>query len=153
MSDESDAALARLDALIGRWTTEGWTTEAPGVPAERIDALDVYQRLPGGALLHLVDARVGGQKVEGAEIIGYDAARGGYVTQYFGSEGANAYEASLVEHDGELVWAMRSETDRFTGTFNDERNKITGHWDALGDDSNWRPWMEITLSRQADPES
>jgi hypothetical protein len=43
---------------------------------------------------------------------------------------------------------MRSENDRFTGTFNDERNLITGHWDALDDDSKWQPWMDITLTRE-----
>jgi hypothetical protein len=146
MAHESSAALERLDALIGRWKTGGWTTEAPGVPADRIDAVDTNERLHGGALLHLVDAQVGDQKVEGAEIIGYHAARGRCVTQYFGSDGANAYEANLVEDDGPLVWTMRSEEDRFTGTFNDERNMITGHSDALDDDSNWQPWMDITLT-------
>jgi Protein of unknown function (DUF1579) len=149
MADESAAALERLDALIGRWETEGRTTEASRVPAARIQAVDRYERLPGGALLHLVDAQVGDQKVEGAEIIGYYPARGTYLTQYFGSDGPSAYEASLTEDDGALVWTMRSEKDRFTGTFNDERNMITGHWDALDDDSNWQPWMDITLTKQA----
>jgi hypothetical protein len=147
MASETGAALERLDALIGRWKTEGRTTAAPGVGADQIDAIDTYERLPGGALLHLVDARVGDQKVEGAEIIGFDPARGRYVTHYFGSDGPNAYEASLVERDGALVWSMRSEKDRFTGTFNDERNVIAGHWDALGDDSTWQSWMDITLTR------
>jgi hypothetical protein len=91
---------------------------------------------------------VGDQKVEGAEIIGYDSARGGYVTQYFGGDGANAYEASGVEDDGALVWTVCSEKDRFTGTFNDERNVIAGPWEALGDDSIWHPWMDITLTRR-----
>ena len=62
----------RLDVLIGRWKTVGWTRGAPGAPRARIDAVDTYERLPGGALLHRVDARVGEEKVEGAEIIGYD---------------------------------------------------------------------------------
>ena len=149
MAHESGAALERLDALIGRWKTAGRTTGASTVPADQIDAIDTYQRLPGGALLHLVDAQVGDQNVEGAEIIGFDPARGSYVTQYFGSEGPNAYEANLVEDDGALVWTMRSKKDRFTGTFNDERNVITGRWDALGDDSTWQPWMDITLTREA----
>jgi catechol 2,3-dioxygenase-like lactoylglutathione lyase family enzyme len=149
MAHESAAALERLEALIGRWKTEGRTTEASAVPAGRIDAIDTYERLPGGALLHLVDAKVGDQKVAGAEIIGYDPARGSYLTQYFGSDGPNAYEASLVEDDGALVWTMRSRKDRFIGTFNDERNVITGHWEALDDDSNWQPWMDVTLTREA----
>jgi hypothetical protein len=149
MRHESSAALERLDALVGRWKTKGRITDASGVPADRIDAVDTYERLPGGALLHLVDAQVGDQKVEGAEIIGYDPARGSYVTQYFGSDGPNAYEASLGEEDGALVWTMLSKNDRFTGTFNHDRHIITGHWDALGSDSNWQPWMDITLTREA----
>jgi hypothetical protein len=151
MAHESGTALERLDALIGRWKTEGRTTAASTGPADQIDAVDTYERLPGGALLHLVDAQVGGQRVEGAEIIGFDPARGSYVTQYFGSDGPNAYEARLVEDDRALVWTMRSERDRFTGTFNDQRNVITGHWEALDDDSNWQPWMAITLTREAGP--
>jgi hypothetical protein len=144
------AALSSRSLLVADTEAPDWTNQKEiRMPADRIDAVDTYERLPGEALLHLVDARVGGQKVEGAEIIGYDPARAGYVTQYFGSDGANAYEASLVEDDGALVWTMRSEKDRFTGTFNDDGNMITGHWDALDDDSNWRPWMDITLTREA----
>jgi hypothetical protein len=147
MPVEFSAALERLDVLIGRWKTQGWTTPTSGT-AERIDAVDTYQRLPGGALLHLVDARVGDQNVEGAEIIGFDPARGRYVTPYFGTDGPKAYEASLVDHDGSLVWTMRGEKDRFTGTFDHERNVITGHWEDRDDDLTWRPWMEITLTRE-----
>jgi hypothetical protein len=150
MDRESAAALQRLDALIGRWKTEGRTTDASAAQAGQINATDTYKRLPGGALLHLVDAQVGDQKVEGAEIIGFDPARGSYVTQYFGTDGPNAYEARLVEDDRALVWTMRSAKDRFSGTFNDQRNVITGRWEALDDALNWRPWMEITLSREAD---
>jgi hypothetical protein len=98
-------------------------------------------------LLHLVDARVGDEKVEGAEIIGYDPGRGGYLTQYFGSDGPNAYEASLDRDRGTLVWTMRSTRDRFTGVFDDGRRTITGHWEALDEESNWTPWMDITLTK------
>lgn len=56
--------------------------------------------------MHRVDAHVGDEKVEGAEIIGYDAERASYVTQYFGSDGPTAYEAALNEQEGDLVWSM-----------------------------------------------
>ena len=148
MADESASALERLDALIGIWKTEGTTTDGLAGRANRIDAVDTYTRLPGGALLHLVDAKVGDRKIGGAEIIGYDPARGSFCTQYFGSDGPNAYEASLVENDGALVWTMRSSKDRFIGAFNDERTVITGHWDVIDDDSNWQSWMDITLTRE-----
>lgn len=149
MAHESGAALERLDALIGEWKTEGTTTDASAAPADPIDAVDTYERLPGGALLHVVDARVGEEKVEGAEIIGYDADRKTYVTQYFGSDGLTAYEASLTQESEGLVWRMRSETTRFMGTFSEDGSVITGHWELLRDSEDWRPWMEITLTRQA----
>lgn len=139
----------RLGVLVGRWKTEGWTREAPGAPASKIDAVDTYEWLHGGfGLLHLVDARVGDEKVDGAEIIGYDPARESYITQYFGSDGPAAYEATLGEEEGALVWRMRTETQRFAGSFSDDGDTITGHWELLDDDSNWRPWMDITLTRQ-----
>jgi hypothetical protein len=139
----------RLGVLVGRWKTEGWTREAPGAPASKIDAVDTYEWLHGRfGLLHLVDARVGDEKVDGAEIIGYDPARESYITQYFGSDGPAAYEATLGEEEGALVWRMRTETQRFAGGFSDDGDTITGHWELLDGDSNWQPWMDITLTRQ-----
>ena len=148
MANESVEALERLDVLIGKWKTDGLTTEGPGGPAQRVDAVDTYERLPGGALLHLVDAWVGEVKVEGAEIIGFDSARRSYSTQFFGGEDATAYEATLTEEDGALVWRMVSERNRFRGVFNAGRDFISGQWDALDDDSTWQSWMEITLTKQ-----
>jgi len=87
MTDAPTPNTERLVVLVGSWKTGGWTREAAGTLSGRIEATDTYERLPGGALLHRVDARVGDQKVEGAEIIGYDPARGSYVTQYFGTDG------------------------------------------------------------------
>jgi uncharacterized protein DUF1579 len=144
---DSASELERLEALIGRWKTEGWTIEPTGTQGDRIDAVDTYERLPGGALLHLVDARVGDQRVEGAEIIGFDPDSGRYSTQYFGTDGPAAYEATLSEEDGATVWKMQSEADRFKGTFSADGNTITGHWEAVDDGGDWRPWMNITLTR------
>jgi Protein of unknown function (DUF1579) len=149
MAHQSDAALERLEALVGRWKTEGQTTDASKVSADQIDAIDTYERLPGGALLHLVDARVGDQKVEGAEIIGHDPDRNVYATQYFGSEGPTAYEASLTQESEGLIWRMQSKTTRFTGRFSEDGNVITGHWELQGDSGDWQPWMDITLTRQS----
>jgi hypothetical protein len=145
---DSASELERLEPLIGRWKTEGWTIEPAGGQGDRIDAVDTYERLAGGALLHLVDARVGDQRVEGAEIIGFDPDRGRYSTQYFGTDGPAAYEATLTEENGETVWAMHSQSDRFKGTFSADGNTITGHWEAV-DGATWRPWMNITLTRQS----
>ena len=150
MTETPRTAQQWLALLVGRWHTEGWTREEAGSPAERIDAIDTYEWLPGNAaLLHLIDATVGNQKVEGAEIIGYDAAPGHYITLYFGTDGAAGYDATLAEVDGAPVWEMRNERTRFLGTFNADGGIITGHWEQLGDDSDWQPWMDITLTKEA----
>ena len=148
MAHEPGPEQTRLAALVGRWRTEGWTNATADEPAARIEAVDTYDWLPGRfAVLHTVDARVGEVRVEGAEIIGWEPARGAYVTQYFGSDGPNAYEASLTEKDGVLVWTMRSAEDRFTGSFDDDRSTLAGNWERLDTERRWQPWMEVTLTR------
>ena len=138
---------ADLDVLVGRWRTSGSTIEGPTGPAAEIEALDTYEWLPGcHALLHRVDARVGGRKLEGAEIIGYDPARRAYRTQYFGSDGPTAYNATLGEEGDGLVWRMQSADTRFAGTFGEDGDTIAGRWERLGEDG-WWPWMEITLTK------
>jgi Protein of unknown function (DUF1579) len=138
----------RLEALVGHWRTEGRTRAAAAEPAAVIEAVDTYEWLPGrAALLHLVDAWVGDEQVEGAEIIGWDETRDAYVTKYFGTDGPNSYEASLTEDDAVLVWRMRSSRDRFAGSFSADGDTITGHWEQLDDEGRWRPWMDVTLTR------
>jgi Protein of unknown function (DUF1579) len=138
----------RLKPLVGKWHTTGRTNPTESDPGAEIDAVDTYEWLPGGfGLLHVVDAQVGDQRVEGAEVIGHDPARGTYITLYVGSDGPTSYEAQLAEQEGSLVWRMKSATTHFTGVFDEERTTIVGHWELLGDDESWLPWMEITLTK------
>ena len=44
---------------------------------------------------------------------------------------------------------MRSARDRFAGSFSEDGNTITGSWERLDENENWRPWMEITLTKDA----
>jgi len=146
--DDVQAALDRLEPLVGAWRTRGSVRATGGQPVAAIDAIDTYERVPGGALLHLVDAHVGDLRVEGAELIGYVPERGRYATQYFGNDGPTGYEAELGEADGRVTWTMRSERTRFTGTFNDDGTVITGFWKLLVDGSGWERWMDITLTKE-----
>jgi Protein of unknown function (DUF1579) len=88
MAHESGPEQERLAALVGRWRTSGRTLETNDSPALAIEATDTYEWLPGRfALLHSVGARVGPERVEGAEIIGWDPERASYSTLEFGSDG------------------------------------------------------------------
>ena len=138
----------QLEVLVGRWRTTGRTIGTALAASTAIEATDEYAWLPGGSLLHTVDARVGEQAVVGVEIIGYDADNGCYLTQYFGTDGAASYRARLSVEEGILTWTMESRDDRFTGRFSEDRDVITGHWEQLRDGS-WQPWMDVTLEKEA----
>lgn len=141
------AAEEPLEALVGQWRTRGRTIDPP---ATLIDAVDTYEWLPGwSALLHTVDASVGDEHVEGAEIISWDSKLRMYVTLYAGSDGPNRYEATLSEEAGRLVWRMRSARDRFAGTFSQDGKTIDGQWEQLDDEDCWRPWMKVRLTKGA----
>jgi hypothetical protein len=146
----TDRETGRLQHLVGTWKTEGWTRELPGRPRVKVDATDVYEWLPGRAsLLHTVDASMGDEKVEGAEIIGFDPAIGSYVTRYFGTDGPAAFEANFREEGDTLVWEMRDESTRFAGSFSADGDTITGHW-VLLEGETWLPWMDITLMKRSE---
>jgi uncharacterized lipoprotein YmbA len=81
-------------------------------------------------------------------VIGYDPDRNTYATQYFGTEGPTAYDASLANVSGRLTWRTQSKTTRFTGTFSEDGNVITGHWELQDQTGDWQPWMDITLTKQ-----
>jgi hypothetical protein len=150
MSHAIDSETERLGVLTGIWRTEGWTRERPGEPEARIEAVDTYEWLPGGGgLLHVVDARVGLQRVEGAEIIGFDPEPRAYVSLFFGTGGPISYEANLAQERGALTWTMRSERTRFAGTFNEPCDTITGQWEARDEDGSWIPSMDITLTKRS----
>ncbi len=118
-----------------------------------IDATDTYEWLAGGfGLLHRVHARVGDQKVEGAEIIGWNPSRERYTTLYVGNDGPAAYEAQMTETDEVVTSTMVSDANRFQGRFSEDGNVITGHWELL-EAGDWRPWMRITLTKLGPPPS
>ena len=148
IDDQIQSELKKLEPLVGVWETKGWTRESSSAPAAEIIATDTYEWLVNGfVLLHRVDARVGNEKVDGAEIIGYYPSQPTYQTQYFGSDGPNAYEATLIEEAGGLTWKMQSKKDRFTGVFSENRDVIIGHWEQLDDEGRWQPWMDVMLTK------
>jgi hypothetical protein len=148
IDNQIQSELKKLEPLVGVWETRGWTRESSSSPAAKIIATDTYEWLGNGfVLLHRVDAWVGSEKVEGAEIIGYHPSQPAYQTQYFGSDGPNAYEAKMIEEAGGLMWKMQSKKDRFTGVFSENRDVITGHWELLDEDGHWQPWMDVTLTK------
>jgi hypothetical protein len=44
---------------------------------------------------------------------------------------------------------MRSADSRFHGSFDADGRIITRHWELLVAGSEWRPWVDIELTKQA----
>lgn len=143
-SSGSDPALKRLDAFVGTWKTKGEIKTTDNNPAIPIEGTDTYEWLPGGNfLIHRVDVRMGGEQIDSIEIIGYDPSTGKYPMHYFGHQGSTGVMHAIVEGN---TWTFTGETERFTGSFNESGDVITGKWEQV-DESGWVHWMDIKLTK------
>lgn len=136
-------AHAALAPFVGRWRTRGRVLADDG-PSAEIVGTDTYAWLPGGFfLLHRVDVRMGGERVEVLEVIGWDMERGEYFMHAYDSLG-NAGQMHAHAVDG--TWTFQGETERFTGAFGDGGTTLSGRWERL-DGGEWVPWMDIHLTK------
>jgi Protein of unknown function (DUF1579) len=136
---------AKLDALIGRWITEGHTVASPGAPAAKIIASDVYEQAPGGFfVVHPAHGRIGDAEVGGVEIIGYDEETASYRSQFFDSFGNVSTSRLTVEGD---TWTWSGERTRCTSVLSDDGKTFTAHHERSSDGVTWEPSMEVVLRR------
>ena len=142
---EPTDAHRRLYALVGTWRTEGRTIASPDGPAVRIHGTDSYDWLPGKYfLVHRVDVRMGDEKVDAIEIIGYDAGRGDYTMHSYDHQGGTA-TMRMTERDG--VWTIEGDGVRSRLQPDPDGWTMRAHWERQGKDGGWMPWMEIRLTR------
>lgn len=135
---------AALAPFVGRWSTAGQVLASGSTPALEIVGIDEYEWLPGGFfLLHRVDVRIGGERVQALEIIGPDAGRGTYFMRSFDSQGGTAQMQATVR-DG--TWTFAGDAERFTGAFSDGGGTLSGRWERR-DGDDWLPWMDIRLTK------
>jgi hypothetical protein len=142
---EPDPALKQLDAFVGRWNTTGDIKASPYGPAGKLIGTDTYEWLTGGFfLVHYVDVRMGDQKNESIEMIGYDAARQTYPMHSFDSQGNHiVMQAGVVGN----TWTFTGESMRFTGEISEDGKSISGKWEYLRDNSRWQHWLEVKLTK------
>lgn len=133
-----------LAPLVGVWETRGQVRASGSTPAAEIAGTDSYEWLPGGYfLLHRVDVRIGGEPVEGIEIIGWDAKAGAYFLHSYDSQGTASVMQGRVR-DG--VWTLEGDAERFTGGFGDGGRTLSGLWERR-EGAEWLPWMDVRLMK------
>ncbi|MEU4577874.1 DUF1579 family protein [Nonomuraea sp. NPDC023979] len=137
----------RLNALAGRWRSQGRTVATPSEPATHITGSDTYEWLAGEHfLVHRVDVRVNGEPVEVIEMIGpYDPASRTYPARSFDNHGVFATMWASVDDDG--VWTFAGETERATLTIAEDGASMSATWERTDDGSAWRHWMDMTFTK------
>jgi hypothetical protein len=141
-----NAALERLDALVGKWTMEATPPGGPPWPGEgRV----TFEWLEGRTFLierWMVDLP---EAPDGIAIIGAADESETFRQYYFDSRGVHRiYEMTL----GDGVWKLwRDAPDpfpqRFSGTFDDDGTTIAGRWEKAEDGSNWETDFELTYRK------
>ncbi len=95
-------------------------------------------------MMHHVDARMNGVLAQSFEVMRYDAEQRCIVTQsHDDQEETFAFAAKLEGH----AWQIDGETMRFKGAFDESETNLSGTWEQCSLDGEWKPWLDIVLSR------
>jgi hypothetical protein len=149
-------ALARLDIFVGEWVAEA---RFPGQPARFSDGEEGRQArsrfewtLDGQFLLQRTEVPVPGTPGS-LTIVSADLQTGAYTQHYYDSRDVvRLYAMTLA--DG--VWTLTRESpdftpldfrQRFTGTFSQDGNTITGAWKKCPDGAGWEHDFALTYRR------
>jgi hypothetical protein len=141
----AEQALRKLEPLIGEWSMEAKSASGEPWPGGgRI----VFEWHDSGA--HLVQRGTVGhpEAPNNVSIIGCDAANGTYVQLYSDERGVcRIYEMSIGNGEWKLWREGEPFSQRFTGTFSQDGNTITGRWEIAEDGTNYEIDFELILRR------
>jgi len=147
MTDIRSEALACLDAFIGDWVLEArFPATQPAPSAGRQEGPQVRSRfewaLDRQFLLQHTEVPIP-EAPDSLTIVSVNPETGAYIQHYYDSRGVvRLYAMTLA--DG--VWTLTRESadftpldfrQRFTGTFSQDGNTITGAWEKGLDGTSW----------------
>jgi hypothetical protein len=135
--------LAPFDALVGEWTTEA---THPAYPSTVVRGHAAFEWLEGEQFLIQRSRADHPDFPDSIAIIG--ASTEGLSMYYFDSRGVHrVYEVSLSEGVLRFWRDAPGFSQRFTGTFDDDGNTISGLAELSRDGSSWNDDLEITYRR------
>ncbi len=148
--DARIAAMERLEAFIGEWALQAsFPAAAAGVGGRA-----VFEWILGRQFV-MEHAEIPGvpEAPDSTAVVGFDPARKAYRQHYFDSRGiARVY--AMEFSDG--VWTLvRDSADftpldfsqRFTGQFSSDGQRITGRWETSSDGSTWEHDFDLTYTK------
>jgi hypothetical protein len=142
----AEKALRRLEPLVGEWTMEArWAATGepwPGGGKVTFAWLDSEAHLVQRATVGHPDAP------DNISIIGCDATSGTYYQLYSDERGVcRVYQMAIDDREWRLWRNGEPFSQRFTATFDDDGNRITGLWEIAEDGENFAPDFEVVLRR------
>ena len=134
-----DHPLTQLEPLLGTWKTSGSTHDDP---PQTLDAIDTYEKLGSGFIIHRVSGKLGESDLRSIEMIGYDPERKVFTMHSFDGSGTTEQMTATFESGH---WKITGEEARFEGRL--EKDRVTGTWERKTS-GGWQPWMTIELTRR-----
>ncbi len=141
----AEQALRKLEPLIGAWSMKAKSASGELWPG---GGTIVFEWHDSGA--HLVQRGTVDhpEAPNNISIIGCDAANGTYIQMYSDERGVcRIYEMSISNGEWKLWRKGKPFSQRFTGTFSQDGNTITGRWELAEDGANYEIDFELTLRR------
>ncbi len=141
----AEQALRELEPLVGEWTLAATWPDG--------------ERWPGGGRVtfewhssgaHLVERATADlpEAPENVSIIGCDAANGTYFQLYSDARGVcRVYEMSIGNGEWKLWREGKPFAQRFTATFSDDGNTITGRWELAEDGATYTTDFDLIYRR------
>lgn len=137
--------MTKFEVFIGTWNTTGEVLATHASPAGVLVATDTYRWLPGRHfIVHDVDARFDGAPTRSMEVMGFDPVKKRHVARSFDDQGTE--ESFVVELSGRR-WTIDGKTVRFRGSFDVQKDRLTGLWELKGPRVGWQPWIRLALVR------
>jgi hypothetical protein len=148
MTPDPHAESERLEALIGSWRTTGDVLGDDGeTRVASVDGHDHYEWLGPFFVIHRIDVEMGGERVQGLEMIGpYRPEEEAFATRAYDDAGGEQTSTATVDADG--VWTFGADSAEATLTL--AQDGRTARADRVRTDDGgetWRRWMRLTLSR------
>jgi hypothetical protein len=144
----ANPALERLAVFVGEWNIEITSMSFLADKTAVAHGHTSFDWIEGGAFLIQHSEVPKSDFPSAISIMGPDDDAGTYSMLYFDSRGVSRlYQMSLSGKDWKLWRDFPCFSQRFIGTFNEDRNIITARWEKSSDGSNWELDFNETYTR------
>ena len=141
----ADDALRKLDPLVGEWTLEATWPNGEKWPGGGTFSFEWHAS--GRHLVQRGTAELP-EAPDNVSIIGCDGAKGTYFQLYSDERDVcRIYEMSIDDREWKLWRQGEPFSQRFTATFSDDGNTLTGQWDIAEDHTNYTKDFDVVMRR------